>query len=224
MGVTDNVGAAISSGYTSFLALFPAWTQQIINLFLLIVLIFIYAIFIWNFYRFIARKNIIGLNLNQYNKSENPFISKLVAGSFYLLEYIIILPFLVFIWFSVFTIFLILMTESLNVQDLLVISATIIGAIRMVSYIPKYGQALAKELAKLLPFTLLAISITKPGFFDIQRIISQIAEIPVFFGNILIYLLFIIFLEIVLRIIDFFLSLFGLKSDLEPEPILKKKE
>jgi len=33
------------------------------------ILIAIYAIFIWKFYKFLARRDIIHLNLNQYNRS-----------------------------------------------------------------------------------------------------------------------------------------------------------
>ena len=79
----------------------------------------------------------------------------------------------------------------------------------MTSY---YKGDLSKDLAKLLPFTLLAISITKPNFFNIGRIISQISEIPAFFNQIIIYLAFIIVLEIVLRVFEFAFSVFGIND------------
>lgn len=198
--------------YNSFINQLPNWTQQFIGLFLLVILITIYAIFIWKFYRFIGTKNILGLNLNKYNTSKHPIFEKLFAGGFYLLEYLIILPFLIFFWFGIFSLFLIFLTEGLEIGTLLIISAGIIGAIRMTSYIPKYGQNLAKEIAKLLPFTLLAISITKPGFFDIQRIIGDLSRLPNLFSNIIIYLLFITLLEVILRIFDFIFSFFGVED------------
>lgn len=210
MGVTESISAFIISNYNAFLSYLPAWAQQVINLFLLIVLVLFYAWFIWKFYRFVAHKNIISLNLNQYNTSQHPILSKFLESVFYLLEYLIILPFLVFFWFVVFTLFLILLTEGLEVAHILVISATIVGAVRMITYIPRYGQNLAKEVAKLLPFTLLAISIIKPGFFDIGRIIGHLVLIPEFLGSILVYLLFIIGLEMLLRLIEFFLTITGL--------------
>ncbi|MCK5177829.1 MAG: hypothetical protein KAQ92_08955, partial [Candidatus Aenigmarchaeota archaeon] len=36
----------------------------------------VYAIFIFKFYRFLARKDIIPLNLNQYNRAEHPLLIK----------------------------------------------------------------------------------------------------------------------------------------------------
>ena len=219
MGWIESISSTLLSSYQTFLSYLPAWGQQVINLFLLILVVVFYAWFIWKFYRFVANKNIISLNLNKYNTSENPFLSKIMGGFFYLLEYIIILPFLIFFWFVIFTLFLVFLTEGLEIGNIIVISATIVGAIRIISYIPRYGENLGKEVAKLLPFTLLAISITKPGFFEVQRIIGEIIKIPVFFQDILIYLLFIIVLEILLRVVELILSLFGLK-----EPDLEKEE
>jgi len=212
MGVTESFTTSILTGYNSFITMFPQWTQQVINLFLLILIIVIYAWFIWKFYRFVAKKNLISLNLNKYNTSEHAIFSKLLAGFFYLVEYIIVLPFIVCFWFAFFTIFLILLTEGLELQNIIIISATIIGAIRMIAYIPKFGQNLGKEISKLLPLTLLAISMTKPGFFDFPTIISKITEIPLFFKEILIYLLFIVILEIILRVLEFLFTVFGLQE------------
>ena len=210
--VVNNFGAGILEVYNSFLAVLPPRAQSFINLFLLIFLVVLYSIFVWKFYRFISTKNILGLNLNKYNKSQNPLLEKLFAGLLYFIEYIIILPFLLFFWFSVFTIFLIFLTTDLDIQTLLIISATVIAAIRITSYIPKYGQKLSRELAKLLPFTLLAISLLNPGFFNISRIFTHLSKLPGFFGDIVYYLIFIIIVEMILRFFDFIFSLFEIEE------------
>jgi len=216
MGAITSAFEGINSVYVSFIATLPSWVQQVLNLFLWILVIFVYTIIVWKFYRFVARKNIISLNLSQYNRSEHPIFSKLLGSTLYLVEYILILPFLVFIWFAVFSILLILLAEDLSVEKITLISAVIIGAIRLVAYTPRYGQELAKEISKLLPFTLLGITITRPDFvFDFSRVLQNLTQIPGFFSEIILYLLFIIFLEIVLRFLDFLLNLFGLK---EPDP------
>lgn len=208
------VFAGLLETYNLFILTLPVWAQNFISLFLLVLLIFIYVIFIWKFYRFISTKNIISLNLNKYNKSEHPVAAKLFAGFFYFLEYIIILPFLIFFWFAAFTIFLILLTKDLEVGSLLIISATIIAAIRMTSY---YKENLSRELAKLLPFTLLAISMLNPGFFSIERVFSQLSQIPSFLNQIIYYLLFIITLELILRFFDFIFSLFSSNKEVSKE-------
>jgi len=217
MAEVTGIGTWFLEVYNAFTATLPPWAQQFITLFFLAVLIAFYAWFIWKFYRFIATKNILHLNLNKYNTSEHPFFTKLLAGIFFLLEYIIILPFLIFFWFGVFTLFLILLTENIVLSNLLIISASVIAAIRLTSYVPRYGQELAKEIAKLLPFTLLAVSILNSNFFSVERILTHFNQLPNFFNQIMIYLVFIIFLEIVLRFFDFVFSLFGLEESDESE-------
>ena len=120
---------------------------------------------------------------------------------------------LTFFWFAIFSFFLILLNKSLEVGSVLLISAAIIAAIRMSSYVPHYGETLSKELAKLLPLNLLALSLIEKGFFDFERIIGQLSQIPGLFSNITTYLFFIIILESILRFFDFIFSLFGLEEE-----------
>ena len=207
--VISNLGTTLSETYNLFVSSLPLFFQNFLNLLLIVLLVVAFSIFIWKFYRFISTKNLIQLNLNQYNRAEHPILAKLLAGAFYFFEYIIIMPFLIFFWFSMFTLFLIFLTESLEISSLILISAVIVAAIRMTSY---YKEDLAKDLAKLIPFTLLAVSILNPKFFSIERIFNQFAELPNFFNEIFVYLIFIIILEIILRFFDFIFSLFGLEE------------
>ncbi|MCK5149870.1 hypothetical protein KAJ87_03000 [Candidatus Pacearchaeota archaeon] len=202
------IGTQLIEIYKDLFATFSPSVATFLNFMILVLMVVIYSIFIWKFYRFVAKKNILGLDLNKYNKSNHPLLTKFFAGLLYLLEYIIILPFFIFIWFSVFTLFLVFLTE-LEIQTLLIISATIIAAIRMTSY---YKENLSKDLAKLLPLTLLAVSIINPGFFDVERILSNFSQIPQFFSNITYYLIFIFLIEIILRLFDFIFSLFGIEE------------
>lgn len=204
MGVTDS----ILEIYTGLTAALPAWSQNIIQIFLLIILVVIYSVIFWKFHRFIAHKNIFELNLNQYNTSDHPIFSKILAGFFYLLEYIVIMPIIILIWFGIFTIFLILFAEGIELSSIILISVIVVGAVRMVSYIPSYGESLAKEIAKLLPFNLLAVSLITLGLSDFKGLINHISEIPAFLSQIGLYLMFILFLEVVMRIFDFISSFF----------------
>ncbi len=213
MGVGNFTGELIIF-YQDFIKTLPPFAGDFFNFLILVLLVVIYSIFIWKFYKFIAKKNILGLDLNKYNKSTHPFFTKLFAGFFYFIEYIIVLPFLIFFWFAVFTLFLMFLTQELEINTLLIISATIVAAIRMTSY---YKEDLSKDVAKLLPFTLLSISILTPNFFNVERIISHFNQLPNFFGNIMHYLIFIIILEIILRFFDFIFSLFGVEEVQEIE-------
>jgi NADH:ubiquinone oxidoreductase subunit 3 (subunit A) len=204
-----NVTSRISETYNEVFLSLPSWAQNFFNILFLIVLVTLFCIFVWKIYTLIAKKNVIKLNLNQYNKSSHPAMVKFLEVVFYFLEYIIILPFLVFFWFAAFTLFLLFLTKDLNIETLLLISTVIIVAIRATAY---YREELSRELAKLLPFTLLAVSMTEKEFFNFSEILSRASQIPSFFGNIITYLIIIIVLEVILRLFDFLIISMGLKD------------
>jgi len=207
--VMNNFNLSILEIYNSFVSVLPKFAHDVINLFLLVLLIVIYSVITWHGYRFIAKKDPLKLNLNKYNHSEQNFVFKLKKSFFYFVEYLLISPLIIFAGFSVFTILLTVLTETSNSNSILIASAAIVGAIRITSY---YKEDLSKELAKFLPFTLLAISILNLGIFNIEKIISHSNQIPNLFNHIIYYLLFIIILEITLRFFDFIFSLFGLEE------------
>ncbi|MBI4116354.1 hypothetical protein HY449_01280 [Candidatus Pacearchaeota archaeon] len=189
--------------YNFIISSLPPFSRAFVTLFFTVVLIFFYLILVWKFSKFISKKNIFGINLNRYNTSEHGTL----GGFFYFLEYIVILPFLVFVWFSFLAISLIILNAELDVNNVLIISAAVVAAIRMTAY---YSHKMSLELAKLLPLNLLAVSILSPGFFEFAGIIGNIAGVANLLGNIFNYFAFIIILEGLLRFFDFAFSLLGL--------------
>jgi len=109
----------------------------------------------------------------------------------------IILPVLVFFWFGVFALFLLILSKSQSISQIVLIAAAIVAATRLTSY---FSQDLSKDLAKLLPFTMLAVFLldTK-GFFNFSNIMSRFSEIPLIIHEIFAYLVFIIIIEIIMR-------------------------
>ena len=208
MGVIES----ISSFYGSLTSSLPTQGQLFLNLFLLTIVVVIYAVFIWKFYVFISTKNILRLNLNKYNKSKNPIYVKIIAGLLYFIEYIIILPILIFFWFAFFTILLTLLTKGLEPQTIVLIAAITIAAVRVTAYIPKYGETVSSEVAKIIPLTLLAISITNPLFFKLGEMTKELLKIPQVLGEIRFYVFFIVAVELILRVLTFFGLMFK-KSD-----------
>ncbi|MBI2124305.1 hypothetical protein HYT92_00795 [Candidatus Pacearchaeota archaeon] len=212
--------SSIKGVYESIIGSVPPQYSILINLFLFTLLIVIYAVFIWKFYRFLATKDIIKLDLAKYNKSTHPALRKFFASVLYLIEYIIISPFLIFFWFAILSVFLILLSKEQGVETILLISAAVVASVRMTSY---YKEDLSRDLSKMFPFTLLAIFLLTPNFFSIPRFISQITQIPLLLNNILYYLLFIVGVEIILRFFSMLFSI-GNKESEEDETAEKEKE
>lgn len=178
--------------------------------------IVIYALFVYHFYRFLARKNIIELNLNQYSQYAHPSLIKIFASILYIIEYIILLPILTFFWFSVLAILILILAKGLEVKTILLISAALVASVRITSFVT---EDLSKDLAKMLPFTLLAIAITTAGFFDISLFFNRISEIPSLFSHIPYYLVFIISIELLMRIFELIRSAFQGSEAIEEEMV-----
>jgi len=185
----------------------PEDQKILVSLILYTVLILGYALFIWKFYRFLASREIIQLNLSQYNYSKHPVLEKILATGLFTLEYLVVLPFLVLFWFSILSVFLLVLSESQDAQQILLISAAIITSTRITSYI---SDELSKDIAKILPFTVLAAFILGSNFFDSAKLFTKISQIPDLLNHILIFLIFIFVVEFALRgvysMVEFFRS------------------
>ncbi len=207
------IGKELIRFYDNFIGFFPPFIGSFVNFLILVMLVVIYSIIVWHGYRFISRKNPLGLDLNQYNKASSPFYEKLITGGLYFIEHIIIIPFVILVVFGVFTLFLIILSPNENTIQILIISSTIIAAIRMIAY---YKEGLSQEIAKILPLMLLAtivlnpIALSEAKYF--QRIITHFNQIPGIINQIEIYLLFIIILEVILRLFDLIFSIFGIEE------------
>lgn len=195
--------SAILEAHDYVASLLPAWTVDFINLFLLVLLLFIYAVLVWKFYKYISNKNILDLDLRQYGSSDYSLAGKFFSVFFYFLEYILIIPFLVFIWFGFLTFFLIILAgELMRLEQVLIISAVVVAAIRMTSY---YSRDLAEDISKLIPLTFLATSLLEPKFFTgnfVQNILTRFSQISDFFGSVVFYLTFIVLLELFFRFFE----------------------
>jgi hypothetical protein len=162
------------------------------------ILITLYGIFVWKFYRFLARRDLLDLNLKQYNRVDHPGLNKFFAFLLFIIEYIVILPIVVFFWFFVIAVLLFLMAKELSPGNILLIAGSIVGAVRIASY---YEEDLSRDLAKLFPFTILAIALVTPGFFNFGELISKLEDLGDLIPNLLIYLVAIMVIEFILRLV-----------------------
>lgn len=160
----------------------------------------VYSIFVFKFYRFLARRDVFDLNLKKYNYSEHVFFKKVYSILLYLLEYVFLFPVLVFFWFLVLVVLLSFLSKGQSLETILLISIALVGAVRVTSY---YKEELSKDLAKMLPFSLLGVFLVDLGYFSLVEAINKVSLIPSMFSTLLYYLLLIIALEFGLRILHF---------------------
>ncbi len=157
----------------------------------------VYSMFIFKFYRFLARKDVFKLDLKRYNKTSFAFLKKIISVIFYLIEYILLFPIFVFFWFTIMVVLFSFLAKNQPVNNILLVSIAVVGAVRITAY---YHEDLSKDLAKMLPFALLGVFLIDISYFKFSESLTVIQQIPSQWHTMLYYLLFIILLEFVLRI------------------------
>ena len=160
--------------------------------------IFIYSLFIFKFYRFLARRDILDLKLQQYSADLTGYIKTLVVVLLYILKNLIVIPLLIFFWFVVLAVILIIINKTQTAETVLLISMAIVAAVRVASY---YQEELAQEIAKLIPFSMLALFLVDISYFSLDKILITVQGLPSLWKNAIYYLVVVVTLEFMLRMI-----------------------
>lgn len=177
--------------------------------------IVVYGVFIFHFYRFIAKKDMFSLNIEQRLRSGKFKSSgEKVSASPRIIAYIatnmFIFPIVIFVWFLVYSIFMFFLAQEMSVQTVFLVSSSLVISVRIAAY---YNEDLARDLAKLLPLVLLGIFLLSPTFFSLDEIAPRLMEIPNFIIQIASFLVVAITIEIILSILYLIkLKFFGKKE------------
>jgi hypothetical protein len=160
--------------------------SSIAPLFYLILLIAIYSIAIWHFYRFIAKRDCFKINTIHHQKF------------FSFLKYFLFFPFIAFLFFIGFSLMILFITREYEFVSILSTSFAVVIAIRLTAY---YNEDLSKDVAKMLPFALLGLYIADPSFFSYAEISAKINSLPEFLNLCIQFIILIVIIEWILRII-----------------------
>ena len=151
----------------------------------------IYSVFVFKFYRFLAKRDIFELNIERYeHKTFHRFL--------HVVKCLVLFPLVVFFWFIILSVLLVMISKMGDVVQILQISIALVSAIRISAY---YNEDLSKDLAKMLPFALLAILILDVYDVAFYSSIDMLRTLPSLWKTIAYYLMFVILLETVLRIL-----------------------
>jgi hypothetical protein len=179
-------------------------TSQLTPLVILVIGITLYAVFVFKFYRFLAKKDIFELNLYKYNQASHPIIEKFFAVILYFIEYIIIFPLFIVFWFLMLTGFLSLLTK-VSLANTVMLSMALVAAIRITAF---YNEDLSKDLAKMIPFALLGVFLIDFKYMNMIDLKNFIPNLILMWKTIFYYLLLAMILETILRVMNSFFNLF----------------
>ncbi len=158
----------------------------------------VYAIFIFRFYRSLAARDMFALDLSRYEESRRRFVRRVLGVVMYVAKYLVLFPLFAFFWFAVLTLILAFLSKDRAFADTLLIALATVSAIRVTAY---YDEDLSRDLAKILPFAVLAIFLIDASFFEISESLSILERANDNRETILYYLLFLVLLEFALRFV-----------------------
>ena len=171
----------------------------------------VYGVFVFNFYRFLARKDIFRLDLEHYNNASRPFVRKSTAVLLYVLKFLVLFPAFVFFWFAVIALLLSVMARNQSVDSVLLAAMSVVGAVRVSAY---YNVGLSTDLAKILPFALLGILLIDRTLVQIPTSAMTIQEAATHWETMVYYLGAVVAMEFVLRMMSWMYGLIrGGRSD-----------
>ena len=153
-----------------------------------------YGVFVWHFYRLIARREIVSMTLQKYSTGGKKVTSVIV----YFTKYVLVFPLVVTAWFFAYSLFMFFLAPDIDHDFVFLIVISLVVAIRMAAY---YKEDLSKDLAKMIPFSLLGIFLVNNTLFTIDQFVGRLDDFIPFIGKIAAFVLFAIVVEAALRIL-----------------------
>ena len=157
----------------------------------------LYAIFIFNFYRFLGRRDMFELNLERYQQSKMRALRMTLHFFSYVGKYLILFPMVAFAWFVILTMLLAFLARQQSIESILLVAMTVLSSIRITSY---YNEDLSRDLSKILPFGLLAVFLIDLSYFSFSATINALQQAFLSWEIIVYYLAFVIALEFIMRV------------------------
>ena len=178
---------------------FDSFVAEVLPVFAAIVGIVIYSTFVFKFYRFLASKDLIDVDLSQYSEGFTGFLKRFVNGILVIVQYILFTPFLISFWTLILAIILTLLSGGDDLYWNVLVATSMVGSVRVISY---FSEDLSRDVAKMLPFAVLGVFLVDSGSFNwgaVSTFWSQLDEFAVSFGS---SMILVALLETTLRILD----------------------
>ena len=194
-----------------------------------------YTVFVFKFYRFVAARDMFRLDLSRYQEARFRWLRRVLHVVMYVAKYLVIFPAFAAFWFAVLTLILTFLSRDRAITDILLIALATVTTIRATAY---YDEDLSRDVAKILPFAVLALFLIDASFFNIRQSLEVLRDANDVRETILYYLLFLIAVEFALRLLLSVVSLLlrgrasdsnespdetGPPGDRGPEPTLRER-
>ena len=171
-----------------------------------IIAIAAYSGFVFMFYRLLAKRDLLTLDLKRFENSMTGRIRVFFRSLLFVAQYVLLIPILIGFWTVVMATILTLLSDSSDHSRNAMIATSVVGAVRILAY---WTEDLSRDVAKMLPFAVLGVFLvgsTSVNFSEFKALYSNLPELADAYLNSLILLSI---LETVLRVGHVVKDLFG---------------
>lgn len=175
-----------------------SFVVQVLPTFAAILGIVLYSAFVYRFYRYLAKKDLIDADFSHYSEGFSGFMKRLVDGIMLIVQNILFAPFLISFWVLILAIILTLLSGGDDLYWNVLVATSVVGAVRVISY---FSEDLARDVAKMLPFAVLGVFLVDSGAFNweaVSLLWDQLGDFATSFAS---SMLLVIILETTLRVI-----------------------
>ena len=164
-----------------------------------IIAIAVYSGFVFMFYRILAKKDLLTLDLSKYADDFGGKVKKYLRSVLFVIQYVVVVPVLIAFWTLVLAVILTLLSDSTDHARNALIATSVVGAVRILAY---WTEDLSRDVAKMLPFAVLGVylvSSTSVQWNEFRELLESLPELAKSFFSSLVLLAI---LETLLRIVS----------------------
>ena len=164
-----------------------------------IIAIAVYSGFVFMFYRILAKKDLLTLDLSKYADDFGGKVKKYLRSVLFVIQYVVVVPVLIAFWTLVLAVILTLLSDSTDHARNALIATSVVGAVRILAY---WTEDLSRDVAKMLPFAVLGVylvSSTSVQWSEFRELLESLPELAKSFFSSLVLLAI---LETLLRIVS----------------------
>ena len=163
-----------------------------------VIAIAVYSGFVFMFYRILAKKDLLTLDLSKYADDFGGKVKKYLRSVLFVVQYIVVVPILIAFWTLVLAVILTLLSDNSDHARNALIATSVVGAVRILAY---WTEDLSRDVAKMLPFAVLGVylvSSTSVQWSEFEILLKSLPELAEsFFSS----LMLLAILETLLRIV-----------------------
>ena len=164
-----------------------------------IIAIAVYSGFVFMFYRILAKKDLLTLDLSKYADDFGGKVKKYLRSVLFVIQYIVVVPVLIAFWTLVLAVILTLLSDSSDHARNALIATSVVGAVRILAY---WTEDLSRDVAKMLPFAVLGVYLVSSTSVQWSEFLELLESLPELAKSFFSSLLLLAILETLLRIVS----------------------